>query len=308
MSLAKIKHRDNRPSAKGRRTATQHQKGHAGWPDYDERENVFFTPTKRPYAEVLTIRSPAAAREAADWMAVEYGIAEKKGDGKWMNHITKAVDNTAKRAELSIQRPNISAAEKAEMHSVASIYKRALASNKFGNYYSARREGAIVVPADLGGTLYAKGELGGSLVKFRMVKYTEKGNRIMAYIPFRDVYRSGNPLQARAKARELRSVGFQTRIIRVGRMRHVYAHASGQGKFKYQPPDVWFDKSLRAKHIQKAVKTEHERTRKASYRARKKHHAATAEKKLEALVKARAAKAKKLARKKARQARKALKQ
>lgn len=280
MSLSKVKHRKKKPSAKESRQPTQRQRGKRGWPDYDERENVFYTPTERPYAEVLTMRSPAAAKASIAWMTEEYKRASGQSTAKgvlpskeWRNHITKAMDNLAKRAELSLKRPNLSAGEKVEMKAVAGLYKKALASKKFDNYYSAKREGAIMVPLAFGkkgARILAKGnEAGDPLLRFRTVKYTAKGTRIMAWKPFRLVYR-GSAKKAQAKKAELAAAGFVVRVVREGKIHFTYVHTAGRGKWKYQPADRWFDVKLKERREAKTKKTTGNKERKHWTRAKKK--------------------------------------
>jgi hypothetical protein len=312
MSLSKVKepHRKKKPAAKKRRIPTQRQKGKGGWPDYDERENVFYTPTQTTYAKVLTIRSPSAAEESVTWMREEYkrasGLSKAEGvspSQKWVNHIHKAMDNTGKRARLSQKRPNISPEEKVEMGKVASIYEKALTSNSFGNYYSAKRMGATMAPSGLAkGTVPSKGQVGDPLMRFRMTKITAKGNRILTWKPYRRVYKSGSIPKVKAKTKELRAAGFSVRVVREGQMRYVYAHTEGRGKFKYQPADLWFIRAIG----KKKGKTAHERIRKAAYRKKKKD-TAEAEKKARIIEKALKAKARQDAKKKAADYKKAAK-
>lgn len=267
MSLKNIKHRKKKPAAKGRRTPTQRQTGKRGWPDYDERENIFYTPHERPYAEVLTIRSPAAAEESVSWMREEFKRAsgKKKGftqDPEWEDHIHKAMDNTAKRAEMSMKRPSILKdkgkpnSEYKEMKQVATIYKKALASPAFDNYYGQKRTKTREIQSGQGkGKFPVKGrtakttaiKAGDEILKFRVSSLTRTGRRAILWKPFRMLYKSGNKKNVNAKVKELKSAGFPTRIIRDGKMHYVYAHQEGRGKWKYQPADQWFFKAMAKK-------------------------------------------------------------
>jgi hypothetical protein len=112
-------------------------------------------------------------------------------------------------------------------------------------------------------------EVGSSLARFRMVKYTKKGNRLMAYRPFRLVYR-GSGKKAQAKKRELVATGFAVRVVRQGSVHYVYAHTEGRGKWKYQPADRWFDLQVRKRKGAASKKRMKERVKKQRQRARKK--------------------------------------
>jgi hypothetical protein len=241
MSLEKVKHRTSKPAKKRDRKPTQRQSGKGGWPDYDERENVFYTPTQTTYAKVLTIRNTTAARESVKWMKEEYrrasgSVPSVKKDGKtvqvkpskaWVNHIHKAMDNTAKRAEISKKRKNLSSKEQKEMGAVANVYKKALAGKDFGNYYSGKRMGANRVPSGLSKQpLWAKGEVGANKMSFRIVTQTSKGNTVMRFKPFKKVYSSGNRAKVIAKKNEMQSAGYAVRVVREGRTRHVYVQST----------------------------------------------------------------------------------
>lgn len=280
------KHKSKKPPAKGKRTPTQRQKGRGGWPDYDDRENIFFTPVTKPYAEVLTIRSPAAADASVSWMREEYNRAsgKKKGftrDPKWEEHIHKAMDNTGKRAEMSVKRPNISGKEKTEMRKVSTIYKKALASKAFGNYYGKRITKSVDLQSGQGkkgGIFPVKGKTaktrpikaGQEILKFRQRSVTTGGKVALVWRPFRMVYRSGSKRNVNAKVAELQKGGYPTRILRDGKMYFVYAHQEGRGKWKYQPADQWFFKAVAKKQAEQAKKRKYEKDRKAKQRADKK--------------------------------------
>jgi hypothetical protein len=168
------------------------------------------------------------------------------------------MDSTAKRAELSLKRENLSRKEKGEMKKVAEIYKEALASPSFDNYYGEKRTQTRSIQSGTGPGKYPvkgvkKGPIraGDSVLRFRVRSTTvteEKEVReALVWKPFRMVYKSADTKNINAKKKELGAAGFPVRVLRAGKMRFVYAHQGGRGKWKYQPADVWFFKQVAMK-------------------------------------------------------------
>jgi len=82
--------------------------------------------------------------------------------------------------------------------------ENALASGKFGNYYSAKRMGASNVPLGLTkGTIFAKGKIGDRTMQFRTIQTTGTGKRVLLFRPFKLVKTIGKKYGATRKMREL---------------------------------------------------------------------------------------------------------